>query len=178
MKNIGKIFGDVFGLYRIVGRSLAFKWAVMVFVNLPRIIRPKNLQLADQAMGKGPFRVRIGRCGVSFRVYGSGVFSGIREMYVRDTYLRNGLLTNEDNEVVVDLGANIGNFTNLALAHGESINCVSVEPNQSLNASFQKSVTLNTGFIERSTLIRAFLGSRYAKQDSMLKDAQCEGAEW
>jgi len=112
-----KLFGDFFGLSRILGPYFALKWASMILVHFPSILRRKDLQPADQAMGKGPFHVHF-RSGVDFRIIGNGVISGIREIYVRDVYLRYGLLTIEDGDVVLDLGANMGNFTNLALAHG------------------------------------------------------------
>lgn len=99
-------------------------------------------------------------------------------MYVRDVYLRNGLLTIEDGDVVVDLGANMGNFTNLALAHGKNVRVVSVEPGCRLNEAYKKSVALNDGFIERTQLVRAFVGKMGAVQDCMLEDEQYRGVGW
>lgn len=110
-------------------------------------------------MGPGPFRVRISAYGVAFNIAGEGVFSGIREMYVRDTYLRSGALRIEDGDFVVDLGVNIGNFTNLALAHGNNVRVVAVEPNILLNEAFRKSQSVNDGFESRTRLLRAFVGA-------------------
>lgn len=101
---------------------------------------------------------------------GRGAVSGIREMYVRDTYLRHGLLQIADGDVVVDLGANMGNFTNLALAHGPNVKVVAVEPSLAMNKSFVNSVNLNLGFIERTTLIRVFLGKPNKKIVGLIGD--------
>ena len=162
----------------MLGPFLALKWIAMIPVRFPSILRQKNLQPADLAMGEGPFHVHF-RSGVDFLVFGNSVISGIREMYVRDVYLRNGLLTIEDGDVVVDLGSNMGNFTNLALAHGKSVKVVSVEPSRGLNDSYKKSVALNDGFIERTRLVRAFVGQMGTKQEkSILEDEQYRDAEW
>ena len=178
MSFLKKLLGDFFGLYRILGPFYAFKWIVAILMRLPIVLRQKNLQPADQAMGVGPFRVCFSAC-VVFHVFGDGVISGVREMYVRDVYLRNGLLTIEDGDVVLDLGANIGNFTNLALAHGKSVKVISVEPSLRLNESYEKSVALNDCFIERTRLIRAFVGQMGEKQEKcILEDDQYRGAGW
>lgn len=173
-----KLFGDFFGLVRVLGPYLALKWAAMVFLNFNGIAKVRNLQLADRAMGEGPFLVSFGS-DVRFQISGPEAFSGIREMYVRDTYLRHGLLTIEDGNVVLDLGANMGNFTNLALAHGRSVRVVSVEPGRDLNESYRKSLALNTGFVDRAILFRCFVGAKVdAKQTDMLNDPQYDGADW
>jgi FkbM family methyltransferase len=91
-------------------------------------------------------------------------------MYARDTYLRNGVLRISDGDVVVDLGANMGNFTNLALANGPTVKVVAVEPSFGLNESFANSVGLNAGYLERTTLIRAFLGEPNEKITNLIGD--------
>lgn len=129
-------------------------------------------------MGVGPFVVDIPRYGVRFRIAGTEAFSGIREMYGRDVYLRNGTLTIRDGDHVVDLGANIGNFTNLALAHGPNVQVVAVEPGAHMNASFSSSVGLNPGYLERTRLINAFVGSIGGTQEAMLRSAEYRDAKW
>ena len=172
-----KLFYDFTGLFKVVGPYLAIKWMVIIFLQLPLILKKKNLQPADGRMRRGPFHVTF-RQDVDFNIYGLGAFSGIREIYVRDVYLGHGLLTINDGDVVVDLGANMGNFTNLALAHGKSVKVISVEPGLVLNETYKRSVSLNNGFIERTSLVRAFIGKMGAVQKAMLTDAQYKGAEW
>jgi FkbM family methyltransferase len=79
-------------------------------------------------------------------------------MYVRDTYLRGGCLEIDDGDIVVDLGANMGNFTNLALAHGPRVRVIAVEPNHAFLGSMEASLALNDGFAERVRVMQAFLG--------------------
>jgi len=129
-------------------------------------------------MGVGPFKVQLRRYGALFRVSGNGAFSGIREMYVRDTYLHNGTLRMQNGDCVVDLGANIGNFTNLALAHGSDVRVVAVEPSSGLNSTFRNSVGLNAGFLERVTLISAFVGSMGVTQELLKNDGNYASARW
>jgi FkbM family methyltransferase len=178
MKFVKKLVGDFIGLCRILGLYHAFRWIALVLWNIFGIVKVKNLQPVDQAMGQGPFRVRIKRYDLDFFIAGAGAFSGIREMYVRDTYLRNGLLTIKDYDVVLDLGANMGNFTNLALAHGKSVRVISVEPSRRLNNEFKQSISLNSGFIERTQLLRAFLGAPTEKQDDVIDDKHYAGVAW
>ena len=78
---------------------------------------------------------------------------------------------------VVDLGANMGNFTMLALAHGPDVNVVSVEPNSERNSLFHKQLEVN-GWQDRAVLHRCFLGGRGAAQEELLQDEHFHGAEF
>jgi len=178
MKFLKKLLNDLLGLFQVVGPRLATLWGFKILSNLPIIIQGRNLQAADRAMGLGPFKIHHPRCKSGFKIMGFGAFSGIREMYVRDTYLHGGLLTIDDGDTVVDLGANMGNFTNLALAHGPSVKVISVEPGLELNKMLRTSVGQNEGFLARTQLVRAFLGSATEKQDSKNLDKQYDGAAW
>jgi FkbM family methyltransferase len=143
------------------------------------IFRRKDLQPADIAMGEGPFLIRFSRHVKPFKIFGKGAISGVREMYVRDTYLRCGRLRIADGDTVVDLGANMGNFTNLALAHGEHVRVVAVEPSDMMNAVFNRSVSLNNGHIDRVVLIRAFVGTGVDKHNNLVtQDAAYMDAPW
>lgn len=158
MNGVEKLAKDTLGLARIVGVSVALRWLVAIATHVRVIWARRDLQPADLAMGAGPWIVRIPRSALTFRITGVERFTGIREMYVRDTYLRGGVLSIADGDVVLDLGANMGNFTNLALAHGSRVRVVAVEPNRNLNQKFHKSLALNPGFAERATLVQAFVG--------------------
>lgn len=156
---VSKLLTDFVGLWRICGASIALKWLFSVVVRFGPILKQGNLKPADRAMGDGPFEVRFPRAHSSFRIEGLEAMSGIREMYVRDVYLGGGILKIADGDTVVDLGGNMGNFTNLALAHGENVRVVTVEPNPRLIDNFELSVGLNAGHRERATLLRGFVGS-------------------
>jgi FkbM family methyltransferase len=173
-----KLIGDYRGLIRVLGFGCASRWLAAVIVNLPGILRARNLQPADRAMGPGPFVIRFREGAVQFRITGTEAFSGIREMYVRDTYLRGGALDISDGDVVLDLGANMGNFSNLALAHGPHVRVIAVEPNRALNQEYWSSLALNPGFTERAELRRVFLGEESQKQHELRSDPRYAGVEW
>jgi FkbM family methyltransferase len=59
---------------------------------------------------------------------------------------------------VLDLGANMGNFTNLALALDPTVKVIAVEPNIHWNRLFVNSVNLNVDHLARTTIVRAILG--------------------
>jgi FkbM family methyltransferase len=71
--------------------------------------------------------------------------------------------------MVVDLGANMGNFTCMALAAHPDTRVIAIEPSRSLNDAFIASVGLNPGFLERVRLVRAFVGGLGAKQQTALQ---------
>jgi len=173
-----KLIGDYLGLIRVLGAGRANRWLAAVAASLPEILRVRNLQPADRAMGQGPFDIRFHDGSVRFRITGTEAFSGIREMYVRDTYLRGGTLGISDGDVVLDLGANMGNFSNLALAHGPNVRVIAVEPNIALNQEYWRSLALNPGFTGRATLRRAFLGEESTKQQELRSDPRYAGVEW
>jgi hypothetical protein len=83
-------------------------------------------------------------------------FAGVREMYARNVYLADDFRI-KDGALVVDLGANMGNFSNLALAHHASVKVIAVEPSLLLNHYFDYSLKLN-GWRDRALLLRGFIG--------------------
>ncbi len=173
-----KLPRDFAGLVRICGVLVALRWLVKVFRHFCEIVRHKNLQAADIAMGPGPFKIKL-KSVSQFQIKGAGVVSGIREMYVRDVYSRGGWLAIEPGDIVVDLGANMGNFTNLALASDSSVRVVAVEPSKALNEMFRASVGLNPGFLDRTILIRGFVGRAQETQRKLIaSDENYAAAEW
>jgi hypothetical protein len=72
--------------------------------------------------------------------------SEIREMYVRDVYLQNGWAAANDVDVVLDLLASLGNYTNMALAMVQNVRVIAVEPSISLNCLMADSVQQNVGY--------------------------------
>ena len=158
MQKLAKLYKDFCGLIRICGPLFALRWMFYVTSSFFAILKSGNLQLPDSAMGDGPFKVTLKQYKCHFKIKGPRCVSGIREMYVRDVYLGNGWLNVKANDVVLDLGANMGNFTNLALAIDPTVRVIAIEPSISLNTIFTKSVDLNIGHLNRTTLIRAILG--------------------
>jgi FkbM family methyltransferase len=99
-------------------------------------------------------------------------------MYVRDTYLHNGDLAINDGDFVLDLGSNVGNFANLALAHGKSVKVIAVEPSRDLNKDWYRSISLNDGFSARSTLVSAFMGQMGELQNTIKETETYRDAAW
>ena len=166
MKALRKIAVDAAGIARVCGLRLAVKWLFLVLVNIRTILRTKNLQVADRAMGNGPFSV----CRAQARAMLTGiqVFSGLREIWVRDVYLRNDFLSFPRDALVVDLGANLGVFSALALAQSDSVRVIAVEASLNLLASLEGSARAN-GWSDRITPIRAFIGKFTRTQEAALK---------
>jgi FkbM family methyltransferase len=177
VRSLRKISADIWGISRIVGLSTTTMWLAAILKNMPEIYRSGNLQVADRALGSGPFQVDYSD-EVNFRIAGPGALSGIREMYVRDTYLRGGCLEIDDGDIVVDLGANIGNFTNLALAHGPRVKVIAVEPSHAFLRSMKASLALNDGFAERVSVVQAFLGHVSSMQLDLSDDPSYAGSSW
>jgi FkbM family methyltransferase len=158
MQKLSRLGKDFIGLVHICGPLIALRWLFYVHFYVVAIMRARNLQAADRAMGAGPFTVTLKPYKCRFKIMGPGCISGIREMYVRDTYLQGGWLDIRADDTVLDLGANMGNFTNLALALEPTVRVIAVEPNISWHDVFVKSVNLNLGHLARTTLIPAVLG--------------------
>src|SRR5690349_6204581 len=106
---LAKLFGDFRGIARVAGLGTALRWMGCVVLTLPSALKTRNLLAADQLMGTGPFRVHHAT-GDALLV-GDSAFSGLREIWVRDVYAGGGFLRLPDHGTVVDLGANMGNFS-------------------------------------------------------------------
>jgi len=160
MNAISKIAKDTVGIARVCGAAVAAKWVGHIVVNLPTVMESKNLQCADRAMGNGPFNAS--RDKSQALLTGSQVFSGLREIWVRDVYLKENFLGVPDGALVVDLGANLGVFSALALAQNSSARVIAVEPSVRLLTSLEKYIAAN-GW---STRVAAII-------DCRLPDSSC-----
>ncbi|MHB9011050.1 MAG: FkbM family methyltransferase [Ignavibacteriaceae bacterium] len=105
------------------------------------------------------------------------IFSGIREIWIRNVYLKDGFIKIPDAGVIIDLGANVGTFTMLGLANSNRAYVISVEPNAELNRMFLKQINYNN-FGERVNLQRFFIGLHSSKQTEMLKNPSTANAKF
>ena len=133
------IISDFVGLIRVCGVAVACKWLLAIICHFPSCIKRRDLHPADRALGFGPFRAKYGKAHAQI----CAPINGIREIWVRDAYLGKGFLSIPPNATVVDIGANNGNFTILALAHGPGVRVVCVEPSISANKICERQVKLN-----------------------------------
>ncbi|MBZ5524455.1 MAG: FkbM family methyltransferase [Acidobacteriia bacterium] len=167
---------DFLGLRRVCGTRVALRWLWNIAAHFAECRKLGNLQPADKAMGLGPFLVW--HSGSAALVSGGeDVFSGIREIWARDVYLEAGVLSIPESGTVVDLGANRGVFTALALACGPDIKLVAVEPSKAVNGFFRNNLSAN-GWEGRATLVSGFIGAKTVRQESLLAKPECQGAEF
>lgn len=166
-RTIRIVFGDLVGLARVCGIGLALRWLMAIALNAGQCLRRRDLQAADRAMGTGPFTVRLGPVRAKLR--GEQVVSGIREIWVRDVYLGGGKLSIPECGVVVDLGANMGNFTILALAHGLRVRCVAVEGDARCLAKLNENIAENH-WQDRVTICSKFIGGATHVQERLQRE--------
>jgi hypothetical protein len=177
MRSLLIVFRDFVGLCRIAGIWVGLRWLAGIAITVPEILGRGNLSSADCNIGKQHFSIRLGR-GVRLQIAGRDALSGTREMYVRGVYLGHGLLRIEDGDKIMDLGANMGNFTAMALAHGPNVKVVAVEPSTTMNQAFRDSVGLNPGFLQRTKLVRAVLGATSDTHKAITSSDAYSGAPW
>lgn len=119
---------------------------------MPQIVRSRNLRSVDAAMGTAPLRVRFMRqsftvdcpaCdGVTARTSDtSHTFGLIRELFVRNCYLRSLHLSNSPLAHVIDGGANRGLFSLFAASSGATV--VAVEPAPAFCALIHHHMAIN-----------------------------------
>ncbi len=166
---IRQLASDFFGLWRVCGFVVAIRWLFFVARNLRECVGRRDLQPADLALGLGPIGARLGNARAM--VAGAGIVTGIREVWVRDCYLADRFLSIGGEDVVVDLGANIGTFTMLALGSGPGVRVVAVEPNAIASASLLATAKLN-GWGDRLRQCGAFVGGKTSTQDMLLEGAE------
>ncbi|MGO9934974.1 MAG: FkbM family methyltransferase [Steroidobacteraceae bacterium] len=163
MNYIHKIIIDTGGIAKRCGWLVSLRWLRNIALTLPECLKARNLQPADVRMGSGPFPVN--RAGARAQLIGPQVFSGLREIWVRDVYLKNDYLAIPRGSTVVDLGANLGNFTILALAQHDDVRVVAVEPSVALSDNLREAVSKN-GWSHRVAVKRAFVGIATRVQSS------------
>lgn len=161
------ILRDASGVAASCGMLVAVRWLMFVALTFRECMRTRNLQPADIRMGNGPFLAQ--HRGARAKLSGNRVFSGIREIWVRDVYLKDDYLSISRSAVVVDLGANLGNFTNLALAQHPDVRVIAVEPSLSLSESLHQAIAIN-GWTARAAIKRAFIGIPTQVQEHDAKD--------
>lgn len=167
------IAGDYFAIARVCGFVVAIRWLWKVLVNLAACRRARNLQPADTAMGDGPFNCLRGRSRAT--LVGAGVFSGLREIWARNIYLGGDFVQIRPGATVLDLGANVGNFTLLALGHDPSVRVVAVEPGTQSRAALAEQLRAN-GWSDRVTIVPAFVGNETAMQRDFRQSGQAGDA--
>lgn len=167
IRSVRRIFADFLGLARVCGWGVASHWLWQVVRTFKECRRDNNLQPADIAMGEGPFVASYK--GKTARLSGQSVISGIREIWVREVYLARGFLKIGPNATVVDLGANMGNFTMLALAMGENARVIAVEPSQAMRRKLSRQLEMNA-WTTRVYVVPHFVGGRTQGPEPLINE--------
>jgi FkbM family methyltransferase len=175
MNQLKTIARDARGIAATCGWGVALRWLWCVLLTFTECYKAGNLQPADQRMGNGPF-VAV-RQGAQAKLGGQQVFSGIREIWVRDVYLKNNYLQIPAGALVIDLGANLGNFTSLALAQHDDVRVISVEPSLALSNALRESLAIN-GWADRAVVQRSFIGVTTKAQASAVEDPDYRDAPY
>jgi len=164
------IAADFWGIRRVCGIGVALRWLWAIGTHLGACWRSGNLQPADAVLGDGPFAVRLGRAKAV--LCGEQAMTGIREIWVRNPYLANYLVI-PPNAKVVDLGANMGVFTALALGHGPGVRVVAVEANPNECRRLRRMLDVFHA-AERTIVVNAFVGGTQSFQDGLRSGGQCD----
>lgn len=154
-KTLKVIMFDFLGLIRVCGIFVAVLWLLKIISHYHQCRQRGDLLPVDRSLGNGPFKVRYGKARAVLS--GDFIISGIREIWIRDSYLGGGFLFIPPHATVLDFGSNMGVFTILALAHGPQVHVVAVEPSLELRGKFMRNLHLN-GWEKRATLCGHFLG--------------------
>jgi hypothetical protein len=148
----------------VLGPATYLRYLGLTVASLPSIWRHRSLTAVDRAMGKIPLRIRYRQsefiidcayADLSLQE-DSATFGLIREIYIRDCYLRG-----HPTEVLatvksaLDLGANRGVFSTMMAARG--IFVVSVECNEIYNEVIRRNMAVNG--LTNYTIQNAFIGS-------------------
>jgi FkbM family methyltransferase len=175
MNFIKQILSDFKGIIKVCGFATAIKWLFFILLTLPECITHKNLQPADKMFGEGPIKVKSNYGYV--HLLGGKIFSSIREIWVRNVYLKNNFIRIPDEGTVVDLGANVGAFTMLALSNSKACTVIAVEPNVEFNNLLLRQVSYNN-FDDRVSSERYFIGASSSTQQEMLKNPASKDAQF
>lgn len=139
----------------------------------PAIVRSGDFKSLDRRMGRRAARIRFNDsqfridCHATDRLIQDGTytFGLVRELYVRNCYLRFGVAdAARKAKTVIDFGANRGLFSVLMVASGAKV--VSIEANPDFERAVHRNMEIN-GF-SNFTTITAFVGAegRYAENKS------------
>jgi FkbM family methyltransferase len=119
-----KLFKEFSVVWQIAGWLGFAEYVMQIILNSSTVIRTKNFAAADLGMG-GRRR--------TFKVYeqlislDGSLFGAAREIYGRQVYFALPGFTLKPEDVVVDLGANVGVFTTLAARLGKKVIAVEAQ---------------------------------------------------
>ncbi len=124
-REVERFFWDLYGVARYCDRATTRRYFQGVIRSLPAIVRqrsliPADVRMADHTCAFSPLR------GGRIVVEGE-YFSGAREIYCRRLYFSERGFDLGRDDVIVDLGANVGLFTTMAAIYGKRVVAVEAQ---------------------------------------------------
>jgi precorrin-6B methylase 2 len=151
----GRLVAELASVRRLGDRRLLARYVVQLVRRAPAVLRTRTLAPVDEAMGDGPYRLRVRGEPI---VLAGASFGLVREIYGRRSYLPPGF-SFEPADAVVDLGAHAGTFTLLAARCARRV--VAVEPDPAWVARLRENVQRN-GCGDRVAIEHAAVGEAAA----------------
>ena len=158
--------------YSDLARTLSYQDFALLLIetalNAPSVLRTKVLTAVDSAMSRDMIvrfchsRLTIPVSKIDRLLAGlrdSPTFGTVREMYARNCYLKY-LHLEPPVRAVLDLGANRGMFSLLALVHLGAEIVVGVEPRSQYAPIFELLLNVNECAARKAPRYRNFVGSR------------------
>ena len=144
---------DMLGVWRTADSGSAARWTLASLGHLPTVVHSRKLEVADRAMAGRTCRFRFQ--GVEIRLPGE-YFSGAREIYCRRVYSFGQQFDIGPNDVIVDVGCNVGVFTVLAASAGKFV--VAAEAQAGLIKEVESNLQMN-GCADRARIAHALVGA-------------------
>lgn len=149
-----RFWSDLVAVCRHADGATSRAYLGAILTSLPEIIRTSSLVPADAKMAGRTCSFRP-QPGCVVRVDG-GDFSAAREMYCRRVYFARPGFEIAPGETVVDLGANIGLFTTMAVVSGARV--VAVEAQSGFLPEISANLQRN-GSADRAEIVQALVGA-------------------
>lgn len=132
---------DLAGLARVLRPDQTLHYYGLFLSHLPQVIRSRSLGPIDRLIGEGPF---VARCEAGkAKLQGPQMAGAIREIWARRVYLGNNFLSIAPDSLVVDLGANAGDFTLFAATFAHKGQVIAVEAQGHLVELLKRNLKLN-----------------------------------
>jgi FkbM family methyltransferase len=153
MKRFRRLWLDAFGVWQTADPGTAVRWTLAVVWHLPTIIRTRTLKVADAALADREGRYRLKDVRISL----PGQYFGLaREIYCRRVYSWDHRFGIERNDIVVDLGCNVGVFAVWAASAGKRV--LAVEAQAALVDEARSTLKMNE-CADHARVVHALVGA-------------------
>lgn len=149
-----RLLGELYALFFISDFGTFVRYSVAIITSIPEIIRVKSL---------GPASRKMEGRNYEFKVFGRKVvlegryFGRATELYARKVYnALPGFELHDGMGAIVDLGANVGDFTVLAAKFAKKV--IAVEAEESLAEEMRENAKLN-GVEDKIVIVKAIIGA-------------------